>query len=127
MSDLIKFGYASGDYTCICHTCRINFDGEKRASTCLSCAKNYHIKELKEFIEDQNRVIRVQVNHDDIMGSATQQLAEAQTKVDKLTAELATIKRAAGYVMRAWDHDRPHLFWSIQQLEKASPDWVDNY
>jgi len=42
------------------------------------------VEELKEFIEDQNRVIRVQVNHDDIMGSATQQLAEAQAKVEEL-------------------------------------------
>jgi len=41
------------------------------------------VEELKEFIEDQNRVIRALVNHDDIMGSATQQLAEAQAKVEE--------------------------------------------
>ena len=53
------------------------------------------VEELKEFIEDQNRVIRVQVNHDDIMGAATQQLAEAQAKVEELEAEIVTLRNFA--------------------------------
>ena len=70
------------------------------------------VEELKEFIEDQNRVIRVQVNHDDIMGSATQQLAEAQTKVEelnKLLDELWDMKSYGEIQSRIREFSKPAL------------------
>ena len=29
------------------------------------------------------------------------------------------LKETAGYVKRAWEHDRPHMNWSVAQLQKA--------
>src|SRR5690348_11152411 len=31
-------GYAPGTYSCSCHRCQCQFDGDKRAVTCLECA-----------------------------------------------------------------------------------------
>lgn len=32
------FGFATGSYMCHCHTCKVEFEGDKRAITCLPCA-----------------------------------------------------------------------------------------
>jgi len=44
MSDLIKFGYAAGNYTNPCYTCHKEFVGDKRARTCLTCAQQMLIE-----------------------------------------------------------------------------------
>ena len=55
MSNFVKYGYADGDYHCICSKCGIEHIADKRALTCLKCAalqlqaENERLKEaLKE-------------------------------------------------------------------------------
>ena len=38
MNDLVRWGFAPGNYTCKCSECKNHYDGEKRSSTCESCA-----------------------------------------------------------------------------------------
>jgi len=58
MSELIQYGYAHGNYTCTCGTCKILFEGEKRASTCEHCAKNYLIESLRAEAEHHSLQVK---------------------------------------------------------------------
>ena len=60
------------------------------------------------------------INYDTEYPKLQRRCTELQIKVEEL-------EQAIGYVMRAYHYDRPHLPWSMNQLEKAYPNWKDRY
>jgi hypothetical protein len=42
-------GYAPGNYRCLCYTCKMGFDGDKRACQCEPCAVNDLREALKPY------------------------------------------------------------------------------
>ncbi|HRY03519.1 MAG TPA: hypothetical protein P5256_10340, partial [Beijerinckiaceae bacterium] len=46
------FGYAPGDYLCMCHDCKKQFLGDKRCLTCEPCAEAAYLRaDLMQQIE----------------------------------------------------------------------------
>lgn len=44
--ELRRYGYAPGNYTCVCRRCTKEFEGDKRAGCCLTCATAQYLANI---------------------------------------------------------------------------------
>jgi len=45
--------------------------------------------------------------------------SRAKTKIDRMAERIKQLEAAARSVIRAYDHDKPHLPWSVGRLKQC--------
>ena len=97
---------------------------ELKIANIFAVSRRKVIAELQAKAEDADRqrsILQINLDAETTGGNVLDRENE------RLTAKIEELEQAIGYVMRAWYYDRPHLPWSIHQLEKAYPKWKDRY